>query len=221
MKNILLSLMLLLLTSCSTLQFSKPPELVSKAFDSRQAEICAQSYVQGGWQFVHSITFKMTNGHGATVIGVTVLDGDILKTGLMGVEGFVLFEAELDAQKKLDVKRALPPFDNLEFAKGLMRDVQTIFSLPTDTNPVTGMLADGEVVCRYYDDRDQITDVLIEPDETRRIHVYDEDKNKIRTIEMDGYSQIETEMIPEQIYFTAHGLRGYTLKMTLISADKI
>ena len=207
--------------SCSTLQLSRPPELVNKAFDSRQAEICARSYIQGSWQFVHSITFEMAGGHGATVIGVTVLDGDILKTGLMGVEGFVLFEAELDSQKKLDVKRALPPFDNLEFAKGLMRDVQTIFLLPTDTNPVTGKLADGEVICRYYNDRDQITDVLIEPDETRMIHVYDAGQRKIRSIKMDEYSNIDTEMIPERIHFTAHGVRGYTLKMTLISVDKI
>lgn len=221
MKSILFSFMLFFLTSCSTLQFSGAPELVNKAFDSRQAEICAQSYVQGNWQFVHSITFELANGHGATVIGVTVLDGDILKTGLMGVEGFVLFEAVLDSQKRLDVKRALPPFDNLEFAKGLMRDVQTIFLLPTDTNPVTGKLADGEVICRYYNDRDQITDILIEPDETRRIHVYDAEQNNIRSIKMDGYSLIDTEMIPERIHFTAHGLRGYTLKMTLVSVDKI
>ncbi len=221
MKSLLFSLLMVLLASCSTPQLSRPPELVNKTFDSKQAETCAQTYVQGDWQFVHSIVFEMESGHGATVIGVTVLDGDILKTALMGVEGFVLFEAELDAQKKLDVKRALPPFDNLEFAKGLMRDVQTIFLLPSRANPVTGKLAEGEVLCRYLTDNDRITDVLIEADEIRRVHVYDAEQSSIRSIKMEGYRHTGTEIVPERIQLTAHGLLGYTLKMTLISVDKI
>jgi len=39
------------------------------------------------------------------------------------------------------------PFDNLEFAKGLMRDVELLFLLPEHTALVSGENGSGEQVC--------------------------------------------------------------------------
>jgi hypothetical protein len=226
MKSVSLSVVLILLCSCAVLQSPRLPDLtggefIDEDFRRQTQQNCERNFVSGNWQFVHSITFKMANGHGATVIGVTVLDGDTMKTGLMTVEGFVLFEAELDKGEKLHVNRALPPFDNSEFALGLMRDVHAIFLIPSEGNPVVTRLADGDSVCRYEAADGQIIDVIPTADGSNVMNVYDADQTRIRSITTNDFVSIDTEMIPENIHLTALGLRGYTLKMTLISADKI
>ena len=221
MRIVCFCIFLILLSSCSAMQPLRLPELTEASFDPQLAERCTENVVQGNWQFVHSITFEMANGQGATVIGVTVLDKETIKTGLIGVEGFVLFEAELVKEKKLKVKRALPPFDNPEFAAGLMRDVETIFSLSAAGNPVTGQLAGGESVCRYQGENGQIVDMIIGLDESRKTHIYDVDRQRIKSIVMESFLYIDARMIPEKIHLTAHGLQGYTLRMTLIRAEKL
>ncbi len=225
MKVFRWAMVFFLLSSCSTKQITGLPELndVNSAdIGGRQIQkSCEHTFVKGQYQFVHSIVFQMANGHGATVIGVTVLEGDILKTGLMGVEGFVLFEAVLSREKQLEVSRALPPFDTTEFASGLMRDVQAIFYVPTDKHPRTGKLADGTPVCRYLEDNDQITDIILNVDGSRGINVYDMGHKKSRSIIVGSRIPVDGEMIPEALELKAHGLQGYTLHMTLISAEKI
>ena len=180
MRSVCLAMAFLLLSSCSTLQTTGFPELtytksIEKNFNRQIQQSCESIFFKGQYQFVHSIVFQMAQGHSATVIGVTVLDGATLKTGLMGVEGFVLFEAVLNGQKQLKVSRALPPFDTPEFASGLMSDVQIIFHAPTDTNPRIGKLADGASVCRYLADKDQIIDVILHADGLSSIKTYDAD----------------------------------------------
>jgi hypothetical protein len=226
MKAGYLSVVFLLLSSCAALQSSRLPDLpggepIDKSLQDKTRQSCEQSFVVSDWQLVHSITFEMANGHGATVIGVTVLDGDSIKTGLMAVEGFVLFEAELDTEKKLHVTRALPPFDNSEFALGLMRDVQTIFLKPSEKAPVIARHTDGDFVCRYEAANGQIVDVIPGADGSSMMNVYDADQIRIRSIAAENLVPSDREMIPENIQLKAWGLRGYTLKMTLISADRI
>jgi hypothetical protein len=202
-------------------KFPPPPELAASAYNAQVEKKCEQNFAHGNWQFVHSITFEMANGHGATMIGVTVLDGKAIHTGLMGVEGFVLFEAELDAQKRLDVKRALPPFDNQEFAAGLMRDVQAIFRLPSEEKPVTAELSDGTSICRYFYDKNKMCDLIIKPEGSSIIKVYDAEGGRIKMILADRHTFIDSARIPERIQLNTYGLQGYTLRMELISADKI
>lgn len=221
MRYICLCMVLFFSPACSMTRFPPPPELPANAYNVQVAKKCEQNYAHGNWQFVHSIAFEMANGHGATMIGVTVLDGKVIKTSLMGVEGFVLFEAELDAEKELDVKRALPPFDNQEFATGLMRDVQAIFKIPSEENPLTVKLSDGTSICRYSYDKDKMCDLIIKPEGSSTIKVYDAKDNRIKMIRADRHRLIDGVRIPERIQLSSYGLQGYTLKMELISADKI
>ncbi len=226
MKAVFVWGLLLLLVSCSAMQPVLLPELtvLPPVEDSHSRLVqrqCEQTFAQGNWQFVHSVTFEMADGHGATVIGVTVLDGDKLKTSLMGVEGFVLFGAVQDKEKNLEVSRALPPFDNPSFAAGLMRDVETVFLRPSDGIPVVGQLADGESVCRYVGEDGRISDVIPGEDGSRSINVYDADGKRSRALSIENISSVDTGMAAETIHLTAFSLRGYTLTMTLISADRI
>jgi hypothetical protein len=226
MKGIHLSVVFFLLSSCAALQSSRLPdvtggEFVDESHKWQTRQSCERNFISGNWQLVHSITFKMANGHGATVVGVTILDGKSIKTGLMTVEGFVLFEAELDNEKKLHVNRALPPFDNSEFALGLMRDVQAIFLTPSEKSSVVTRLAAGDLVCRYEAANGQISDVIPGADGSNVMNVYDADHIRLRSIAANEFIPIDTEMIPENIQLTAWGFRGYMLEMTLISADKL
>ncbi|MBA3008532.1 MAG: DUF3261 domain-containing protein [Proteobacteria bacterium] len=224
LKSVLAFVFLLLLAACSALQPVHLPDLTAlDAVDDSQAgqllQRCRNNFVTGNWQFVHSIAFKRADGGGATVIGVTVLDGQKLHCALMTVEGLVLFEAEL-AQEKLTVSRALPPFDKPEFARGLIRDVQAIFLPPAAEEPKTGRLVGGELVCRYQADNGQITDLLVD-DDGSRMNIYDPDLNRSRSIVAGSPISVAAERVPETLELTASGLSAYTLTMTLISADKI
>ena len=226
MKTVCWAIVLLLLSSCSTFQTTGLQELIyPKSAESRFCrqiqQSCESTFFKGHYQFVHSIVFQMAQGHGATVIGITVLDGDTLKTGLMGVEGFVFFEAVLSGDKQLEVSRALPPFDTPEFASGLMRDVQIVFHVPSDKNPRIGNFADGASVCRYVEDKDQIIDVILHDDGSRSIKSYDAAHSLRRSIAIGPRIAVNGEMIPETLKLTAHGSQGYTLQMTLISGEKI
>ncbi|MBU0943116.1 MAG: DUF3261 domain-containing protein [Proteobacteria bacterium] len=224
MKSVFSLLLLLLLTACSGRQPLLLPELTElNGIDSTQTrkleQRCAAKFVAGRWQFVHSIAFEMAAGGGATVIGVTVLDGPTLKCALLGVEGFVLFEAVLD--QTLEVSRALPPFDNPEFARGLMRDVQTIFLPPAEKPALSGLLVGGDSVCRYFGEDGQVIDILFHEDGSSGMNIYGPDLNRTRSIVAGPPLSVAAEMIPKTLELTASGLRGYTLTMTLISAEKI
>ncbi len=222
MKAGLFVVLLFLLSACSALQPEILPSLAESDNKSRSTTIyqrCERNFIQSSFQVVHSIEFAMANGHGATVIGVTVRDGNVLKCGLMAVEGFVLFEAVLDGD--LTVNRALPPFDNPAFASGLMQDVQTLFVVSKGDALSTGTLANGTTVCRYVEEGRQIKDVLAGVDASTRINVYDSEQNKIKSILFQTFRETELGRIPETIELTAFGSRGYTLKMILLSVEKI
>ena len=225
MKTVCLTMLVFLLSSCSSFQDNGLPDfenfpLKDQSVSREIQQSCEQTFYKGQYQFVHSIVFQMADGHGATVIGVTVLDDEILKTGLMGVEGFVFFEAVLNKDRQLEVIRALPPFDNTGFASALMRDVQTIFHVPSTEQVGTGVLADGTIVCRYVENSGNITDVYINDDGRREVTVYDAEKHKKRSITMDSRLPVNGVMVPETLELKAYGLRGYTLHMTLISVEK-
>ena len=226
MKSVCLVMLAFLLSSCSIFQNNGLPDLknlssTEQSFSKEIQQSCEQTFFKGQYQFVHSITFQMADGRGATVIGVTVLDGDTLKTGLMGVEGFVFFEAVLNKVKQLKVSRALPPFDNTGFASALMRDVRTLFLVPSMEQVVTGRLADGSTVCRYAENSGEITDVHILDDGRREVTVYDSEKYKKRSITMEPRIDVNGIMVPKIMELKAYGVRGYTLRMTLVSAEKI
>ena len=86
----------------------------------------------------------------------------------MTVEGLTLFEARSAEAEELEVLRALPPFDNREFASGLMRDVRTLFQPPPGLGQY-GTLADGTPVCRYNAGQ-TMTDILPQEDGCWQLH---------------------------------------------------
>ncbi len=210
-----------MLASCSAKQTPSMPELVPVSVSDVQEEICENSFVKGDWQFVHSINFEMNNGHGATLVGITVLQEKKLKTVLMGVEGFVLFEAEQEISGKVLVRRAMPPFDKTGFAEGLMGDVQTLLMEPEFAGRLIAKNSEDELLCRYIAGNGQVIDVVTATQGWNRITRYNKEGMLQQIITTRNYKEVAGESIAERITLIASGVQGYTLQLQLLSAEKI
>jgi hypothetical protein len=164
----------------------------------------------------------MADGKEGTAIGVSVLDDPAIKSALMTIEGFDLFEATLAGELK--ITRSVPPFDNIEFARGLMRDLQLIFFKPAGNKIQYGKLADGSPTCRYQERSGENTDVVILADHGWEINHYDAKHRRTRTIKASPpiTPNLKNQWLPpKQLELQANGIFKYTLKMDLISSEKL
>jgi hypothetical protein len=196
--------------------------VMTAAEDGQGKDACADVFpkVNGGkWQFVHSIDFSMKDGSGTTVVGVTTLDKNVIESALFTVEGLTLFEAAFSHDGSIEIRRAIPPFDNPEFAKGLINDIRAIFQPPQGTKMQTGLVAGAASVCRYEEVGGGVVDVLTDKDGCLQIKSYNPDLILERSIIGQSCREIGSSLIPDYIELKTFGRTGYTLKMTLISAD--
>lgn len=210
MKPIAL-LIALLLSACAHM----PPILqVDADQQSRIESRCRSIYPEGRWQLVHTIHARLYGGHQVTLTGVIVLSSADARVDcvLMTLEGFVLFEA-LDDGKVL-VKRALGPFDNPEFATGVMRDIRLIFFAPEGELQTGGNFTDHTEGCRYRTADNRFVDVIAVADGSWRIRQYDPSK----TVVVDAVDQ---SGFPPKLTLDSGGKASYTLVMTLVEAVQL
>lgn len=180
---------------------------------------CAPLFPQGNYQFVHLIEFSMAGGNHGTAMGVTVTGGNDIESALMTVEGFVLFAARFS--DTLTVHRAVPPFDKPGFADGMMQDIRTIFLQPQGKKMV-GSLPDTRSICRITDSSGQTTDILTNTNPCRQLNIYSPDRLLRSKISGHGCTvNLNDTLIPKTLALTSLQMGGYSLKMTLISAEKI
>ena len=220
MKSFLLPVLLICLAGCAAERQPLLPELTAIR-DVTWAKRCDSVFPRGRWQFVHSIDFSMQDGSGGTVVGVTSLAGNEIACALMTVEGFTVFEAVLREGKGLEVQRAVPPFDKPAFAEGLMRDVRLIFLAPSAKNMQYGGAAGNAPVCRYTEANGRVIDILPTADDCWQIKTYTSDLTMDRAIIARSCQKTGASLIPEHLELRGFGKAGYTLKMTLISAENL
>ncbi len=210
-----LSALLPVLCSCS---ISSPPRPAPGSCSDFPA--CASVYPQGHWQFVHLIEFKLPNGTGGTVIGVTVIDDGSVQCALTTTEGMTLFAADAE-NGRLTVLQAVPPFDRPGFAKGLMADVRTIFVRPKPVMTTCGLLDGNQPCCRLQDNDGSLTDILPDKNGCWKIHARPAGHGgKIRSIVASNCTMRQGYRLARSMTMTTSGQLGYTLKMRLISAEK-
>ncbi|GBE11968.1 hypothetical protein BMS3Bbin14_02201 [bacterium BMS3Bbin14] len=217
-----LGMLLFLLTSCAAEKPRQLPKFISEppqSLHQEQRKVCESVYPEGRWQFVHSVEFTMADGAGSTVIGVTVLDGNEISCALMTIEGFTLFEARYTG--RLKVIRAVPPFDKPAFAAGLMNDVRAIFVRPAGKDVRYGRLRENPHCCRIIAADGRVTDIMPSANGCWRINTYNNELIKTRTIVARSCRTADAYRIPGELELTVPGPAGYTLKMTLLSAEKI
>ncbi|MBV5318744.1 MAG: hypothetical protein JZU50_13170 [Desulfobulbaceae bacterium] len=225
----------LLLSSCAVVKREPLPKLVRASGATQPLQQCAALFPEGRWQLVHAIAFRMADGTSGNALGALVLNDLEIKCALMTVEGLTLFEARSADEEDLEVLRALPPFDNREFAAGLMRDVRTLFRLPPGAAQY-GTLTDGTPVCRYAYGH-AVTDILPQEDGCWRMHTYGEqlsirtdgcwpaeparEQLRTRTIKAQSCSPVASAIFPHSLELIGSGPAGYSLNMRLISAERL
>ncbi|OEU46736.1 MAG: hypothetical protein BA862_07455 [Desulfobulbaceae bacterium S3730MH12] len=214
-----LSTVMILLTSCAVEKQRHLPNL-SPAPALEETSCSAAVFPQGKWQFIHAIDFSMKNGAGTAVIGVTSLSRNRIDCALITIEGLTLFEAAYEEEKGLEIRRAVPPFDKPLFAEGLIRDLRTIFQPPTG-GMQTGQIPGAITVCRYADNMGRVIDVLPEADDCWQINIYNSEMTLDRSITGRSCRNNGSAQVPEYLELNSYGQTGYTLKMTLIRADKL
>ena len=219
MRRLLLCLAtVLLIASCTSGTRQLLPDLAPMSGRNGIQGQCTAMFPEGRWQFVHAISFQMTNGNTGTALGVVVLAGREINCALMTVEGLTLFEARSAGGEDLQVMRAVPPFDNREFAAGLMRDIRTIFFQPAGEGRY-GRLPGNVPVCRYVA-AGQVTDILPREDGCWRLDTYS-DRIRTRSIRTRSCRTVDTAVLPEFLELVADGPAGYTLNMHLVSAERL
>jgi hypothetical protein len=214
MKTGLSLIAAMLLMACASLPTIRPFDANQETFSSGN---CSSHFPEGGWQLVHTINARIQGGHQATFTGVVILspEDDSIQCAVMTLEGFVLFEA-VD-RGRVTVKRAFGPFDDENFARGVMDDIRFLFVEPEGETTV-GLFENGSCGCRYLTVRDRTVDLMEGPDGGWRLLQYDSLGYPMRTMtadspNADGFSQ--------KIVLQALGRHGYQLTMTLVEAVAI
>lgn len=211
--------LLFFLAGCATQRPVYAPDFtVSKAPPEQFS--CNSIFPKGKWQFVHSIDYTRRGERGTTIIGITTLSGDTIQSALVTIEGFTLFEADYFQDMSFRVHRAVPPFDSLGFAEGMMGDISSIFRPPSTNTVQAGFLAEKEVACRYTDSEGKVTDILPNKNDCWQITKYTPTRTLVRSITGQSCKTIGSTLIPEYLELKGYGMTDYTLKMTLLSADK-
>ncbi len=219
-STLLLILFLAGLAACAGERPTSLPELAATAEES-VAGACGSVFPRGRWQFTHSIEYSRAGGESLTVLGVTSLDGREVGCALVTVEGFTLFAAVSGEHGKLEVRRAVPPFDKPGFAEGLMRDVRLIFLQPSADTVLYGRLGDTAMVCRYVDAAGRVTDVLPAVGGCWRINAFSPESVIDRSLGGRSCRRVDGVLVPEYLELEDFGPNSYTLRMTLVNAENL
>lgn len=208
----LLLILPLLLASCSSLPEIRPsPDAAGTRF------ACPSPFVARKTLFIHAIEAATAGETRAVMIGVTVADpaSRTLSCALMSPEGMVLFEASRNPSGT-QISRALPPFDEEEFARGLLDDIELIFFEPPEPVERAGLLDTGRFMCRRRLQGGGWLDVGKDRDGRVRIHRYSKGGTLRRSVALAGganpYAAIELQ--------ASEGI-GYSLSMTLVESETV
>lgn len=214
MKTVLSLIAAMLLVACATIPTMRPLDANQEALPSG---ICRSHFPDGGWQLVHTINARIQGGRQATFTGVVILspEDDSVRCAVMTLEGFVLFEAVDNG--RVTVKRAFGPFNDENFAKGVVDDIRFLFVEPEGESTV-GFFEDGSRGCRYLTARDRTVDLIEGPDGDWRMCQYNSSGYPMRTMNAEAP---DAEGFSRKIVLQAVGRHGYRLTMTLVEAVSI
>jgi hypothetical protein len=204
-----------LLTACSSLPQIKPagPDL-----QPNLRERCQAVFPAGPHQFVHSIEARLPDDSRSMAVGIVTLDPDkgVVSCVIMTLEGFVLFDARY--QQAVTVNRAVYPFDSPEFAKNMMADIRFIFFQPGGVLAAAGVFDNDFPGCRWRNTDGLAVDVVLNQQRGWLIRKYDVSDHVASQVR--AYA-LNPEGIPGKIELSRYSFPGYTLKMTLLQAERL
>ncbi len=182
---------------------------------------CEIPFIQHNWQFVHAIQTTMMGGSNGMMIGVTDISPERRRIHcvMMTIEGLVMLDA-MESDGNVVINRGIPPFDSMNFVRGLMDDIRLMFFIPARIPDRIGTLKDGEPVCRYPAGPDRTVDVIIRSDIGWSLRLYHEQR-LVRTVNARAPSAGGSpwpDPIPDHIELIAHDGLQYHLNLTLLEA---
>lgn len=220
---ILSALFLFFLPGCRSLA---PLEPVAPDVHDKIEQRCQAHFLTASWQFVQLVTAYTPDGAVQNAIGVTRIHPEEgrIKFIIMSLEGITLFKAKYG--RKIEILKAVPPFDDEMFASTLFEEIRLIFFPPNALPVETGKTSAGEPVCRYKQDDDGFIEVLFKKDGQREIRHYSGRKKHLKTIaacyepHCSRHISEAVEDIPAKISIHNHGFIQYRLELELIRAQR-
>jgi hypothetical protein len=203
--------LVLLLAACQT-----PPLLPQP--DEGLAARCDAVFPRRPWQFSHSLFFDAAAGRRGVLIGVLRIDParSRIHCTMLTVEGIALFEAE-EEDGRLTLRRALPPFDAPDFARGLMSDIRLIFFAPLQPWSALGLGPDAVPTCRCRTPQG-LLDLRLPPQGGWELLQYDAWGQVRRRVTASAEAD---RAVARQMALAASGVMGYTLRFELIAAEPL
>ena len=223
MKSITFWLILLLGTvSCTSLPEIDPvnpstiPEIHKRCYDV---------FPEGKWRFVHLIEFTMQGNKKSFVMGITVISPEERKieSVIMTIEGFVFLDAYYD--QKVVINRGIPPFDSIDFVRGMMDDIKLMFFKPEGSLIQSGISGDGSHVCRYTNNAGRVIDVITNSGCNWEIRQYNPGGTLIKTVKADHCKKVPGSPnkigFPGRIKLASRGINRYALAFELKEAKRL
>lgn len=179
--------------------------------------VCRRPFAGAASRYVHALDAELPGGRRMAVIGVSVVDpaADTIHAALLSREGLTLFEASATGDR-VEVRRAVAPFDAPEFAGRMLRDVRFIFLLPAGTLTATGTRDDGSFVCRYQDRSGGSVDLILRGDSGWEMERYAANGEKLCSLSV-GSLRNGAAGVMELVSLSP----AYRLLMRLISAERL
>lgn len=221
MKHFFPSILLPAILSTAMLSCARMPAIapVPSQAAAPIREACTRAFPDGDWQLVHAITTTMAGRRGM-MIGVSVISAQprTVRCALMSLEGLVMFEAR-EEDGTITVDRAIAPFDNPDFARGMLDDIRMIFFQPGPRPDDIGLTASDTPVCRYRTGPGQTVDVEAPPSGGWTLRRYEGD-TLVRTVQAGPETLVTPrgERFSRQMQLTARGARPYKLDLKLLEA---
>ncbi len=188
-------------------------------------ERCSDVFLEGKWQFIHLIEFTMPGNKKSFVMGITVISPKERKieSVIMTIEGFVFLDAYYD--QKVVINRGIPPFDSIDFARGMMDDIKLIFFKPEGSLLESGMSSGGSHVCRYKNGDGSVIDVIANNGCDWKIRQYNPGGALTKTVKADQCKKVPGSPnkigFPGKIELASHGINRYSLAFELKEAKRL
>lgn len=216
MKSVLLLVLTFFLVSCQALPVINNAPLPQTG---KGDSICPSPFLKEKYRLIHAIEVQMAGATRSAIIGVTLADPATraVSCAILTAEGMVLFEADADAGL-LNIRRALPPFDSISFAKNMIDDIKLIFLSPEGKIHQLGTLPDGANVCRWREENGEWIDVSAHQQGNIDIQRYSACGGLRRHVK---FNNKVGENIYSSIELYAKELSDYSLLMTLIEAQPV
>ena len=223
MKSITFLLILLLgAVSCTGLPKLDP---VSPSIIPEIHKRCSDVFLEGKWRFDHLIEFPMPGNKKSFLRGITVFSPEERKieSVIMTIEGFVFLDAYYD--QKVVINRGIPPFDSIDFVRGMMDDIKLMFFKPEGSLHESGMSGDGSHVCRYINADGSVIDVIAKSGCDWEILQYNLGGTLIKTVKADHCKKVAGSPnkigFPGRIKLASFGINRYALAFELIEAKRL